>query len=59
MTAGYLIVPIYEAKVSRDMRIVYQIDLDTDLEFKVESWVSSNSLFMLTRILSRSIDKVR
>ncbi|KAF8594569.1 hypothetical protein BDV93DRAFT_549191 [Ceratobasidium sp. AG-I] len=29
-------VPIYEAKVSRDLRIVYQIDLDTDLEAKVD-----------------------
>ncbi|CAE6419472.1 unnamed protein product, partial [Rhizoctonia solani] len=28
-------VPIYEAKVSRDLRIVYQIDLDTDVDAKV------------------------
>ncbi|KAG9090858.1 hypothetical protein FRC07_012002, partial [Ceratobasidium sp. 392] len=27
-------VPIYEAKVSRDLRIVYQIDLDTDVDMK-------------------------
>ncbi|QRV93432.1 UvrD-like helicase carboxy-terminal domain protein [Ceratobasidium sp. AG-Ba] len=27
-------VPIYEAKVSRDLRIVYQIDLDTDVDAK-------------------------
>ncbi|CUA74878.1 TPR and ankyrin repeat-containing protein 1 [Rhizoctonia solani] len=27
-------VPIYEAKVSRDIRIVYQIDLDTDVDAK-------------------------
>ncbi|CAE6474691.1 unnamed protein product [Rhizoctonia solani] len=32
-------VPIYEAKVSRDLRIVYQIDLDTDVDAK-----SSNSM---------------
>jgi hypothetical protein len=31
------LVPIYEAKVSRDIRIVYQIDLDTDVDAKV--WV--------------------
>ncbi|CAE6529326.1 unnamed protein product [Rhizoctonia solani] len=29
-------VPIYEAKVSRDLRIVYQIDLDTDVKAKVD-----------------------
>ncbi|KDN37508.1 hypothetical protein RSAG8_10107, partial [Rhizoctonia solani AG-8 WAC10335] len=30
-------VPIYEAKVSRDLRIVYQIDLDTDVEAKMDN----------------------
>ncbi|EUC55029.1 P-loop nucleoside triphosphate hydrolase, putative, partial [Rhizoctonia solani AG-3 Rhs1AP] len=29
-----LLVPIYEAKVSRDLRIVYQIDIDTDVKRK-------------------------
>ncbi|KDN37502.1 hypothetical protein RSAG8_10101, partial [Rhizoctonia solani AG-8 WAC10335] len=29
-------VPIYEAKVSRDLRIVYQVDLDTDIDAKVD-----------------------
>ncbi|KAF8686413.1 UvrD-like helicase C-terminal domain [Rhizoctonia solani] len=29
-------VPIYEAKVSRDIRIVYQIDLDTDVDAKID-----------------------
>ncbi|KAJ1305473.1 hypothetical protein OPQ81_000480 [Rhizoctonia solani] len=32
-------VPIYEAKVSRDLRIVYQIDLDTDVEAKVDKQI--------------------
>ncbi|CAE6535633.1 unnamed protein product [Rhizoctonia solani] len=32
-------VPIYEAKVSRDLRIVYQIDLDTDVDAKVDKQI--------------------
>ncbi|KAG8753172.1 hypothetical protein FRC11_007661, partial [Ceratobasidium sp. 423] len=32
-------VPIYEAKVSRDLRIVYQIDLDTDVEAKIDKQI--------------------
>ncbi|KAG9101942.1 hypothetical protein FS749_001473 [Ceratobasidium sp. UAMH 11750] len=32
-------VPIYEAKVSRDLRIVYQIDLDTDVDTKVDKQI--------------------
>ncbi|KAG9097516.1 hypothetical protein FRC06_007474, partial [Ceratobasidium sp. 370] len=34
-----LLVPIYEAKVSRDLRIVYQIDLDTDVDTKVDKQI--------------------
>ncbi|CAE6379695.1 unnamed protein product, partial [Rhizoctonia solani] len=32
-------VPIYEAKVSRDLRIVYQIDLDTDVDAKADKQI--------------------
>ncbi|KAH7337929.1 hypothetical protein B0J17DRAFT_405385 [Rhizoctonia solani] len=32
-------VPIYEAKVSRDLRIVYQIDLDTDVKANVDKQI--------------------
>ncbi|GAB1522834.1 hypothetical protein RhiTH_005958 [Rhizoctonia solani] len=32
-------VPIYEAKVSRDIRIVYQIDLDTDVDAKIDKQI--------------------
>ncbi|CAE6431349.1 unnamed protein product [Rhizoctonia solani] len=32
-------VPIYEAKVSRDLRIVYQVDLDTDIDAKVDKQI--------------------
>ncbi|CAE6459263.1 unnamed protein product, partial [Rhizoctonia solani] len=32
-------VPIYEAKVSRDIRIVYQIDLDTDVDAKLDKQI--------------------
>ncbi|KAB5592704.1 TPR and ankyrin repeat-containing protein 1 [Ceratobasidium theobromae] len=32
-------VPIYEAKVSRDLRIVYQIDLDTNVDAKVDKQI--------------------
>ncbi|KAH7337934.1 hypothetical protein B0J17DRAFT_405653 [Rhizoctonia solani] len=32
-------VPIYEAKVSRDLRIVYQIDLDTDVDAKIDKQI--------------------
>ncbi|CAE6461524.1 unnamed protein product [Rhizoctonia solani] len=32
-------VPIYEAKVSRDIRIVYQIDLDTDVDAKMDKQI--------------------
>ncbi|KAG8683036.1 hypothetical protein FRC11_014050, partial [Ceratobasidium sp. 423] len=41
-----LLVPIYEAKVSRDIRIVYQIDLDTDVDAKaITSHSSTSRLF--------------
>lgn len=32
-----LLVPIYEARVLQDLRIVYQIDLDTDIDTKVRN----------------------
>ena len=58
MTDRYLTAPIYEAKVSRDVRIVYQIDLDTDLETKV-GFKLLYKISLKSHALSRSINKVR
>ncbi|KAG8732236.1 hypothetical protein FRC11_014976 [Ceratobasidium sp. 423] len=50
-------VPIYEAKVSRDLRIVYQIDLDTDVDAKVRSLFSSFIRELVYDISLAKVDK--
>lgn len=59
MTDPYLAVPIYEAKVSRDLRIVYQIDLDTDLETKVGFWIIVKRFLSSYNHFSRLTNRVR
>ncbi|QRW07577.1 P-loop nucleoside triphosphate hydrolase [Ceratobasidium sp. AG-Ba] len=46
-------VPIYEAKVSRDLRIVYQIDLDTDVDAKAQH-LTADTFRCLHRVTHRA-----